>query len=86
MRAGILVTDQSHGYVCLGYCHTWSGVAVMPGGWTEALRSDQGSDGMADLVAPGDYFWFPASGPVDAPGDDMGARPARVIVRGAVTP
>ena len=86
MRGGILISSVSKGYVCLGWCHTWRGLVVMPDGFTEVLHSDQGSNGMQDYVTPGDYFWFPASGPVDAPGDNTGARPAKVIVRGAVTP
>ena len=86
MRGGILVSSASKGYVCLGWCHTWRGLVVMPDGFTEVLHSDQGSNGMQDYVTPGDYFWFPASGPVDAPGDNTGARPAKVIVRGATTP
>jgi hypothetical protein len=86
MAYGILVRSSSHGYVCLsGYCHTWQGTVVVPGGWIERLSSDGGDDGMAQLVSPGDLFWFPAGGPVDAPADDGGTLPVEVIIAGAVS-
>jgi hypothetical protein len=85
MTYGILVASPSTGYVCLdGYCHTWHGTVVVPGGRIEHLSSDQGDNGMAQFISPGDEFWFPAGGPVDAPSDDDGTPPVRLITAGAV--
>ena len=86
MTYGILVQGHSGGYVCLSvYCHTWSGIVVVPGGRIEHLTSDEGDDGMAQLVSPGDLFEFPSAGPVDAPSDDGGTLAVRVLIAGAVS-
>ena len=86
MQAGILVRESSPGYVCAGWCRTWQGTVIIPGGWIEQLSSDQGDDGMAQLAAVGDEIEFPAPDvPVDAPGDDGNDAPARVLVAGAVS-
>ncbi len=84
MAYGILVREHSDGYVCAGWCHTWHGTVVIPGGRIEYLSSDEGDNGMAQLVSPGDLFWFPAAGPVDAPGEGSGPA-VRVITAGAVS-
>ena len=85
MTAGILVSSVSHGYVCVGWCHTWSGTVIIAGSRMVAVSSDQGDDGMASLAAPGDEIEFPAANlPVDAPGDDGNDTPAKVLVYGAV--
>jgi hypothetical protein len=85
MRAGVLVQSSSHSYVCMGWCRTWQGVAVISGGRTVSLSSDQGDNGMASLVAPGDLFEFPAGNlPVDAPGDDGSDAPAVLLARAVV--
>jgi hypothetical protein len=87
MAAGILVQSSDHGYACLsGWCHTWQGLAVIPGGRTESLSSDQGDDGMASLVSAGDLIEFPAANvPVDAPGDDGENAPAVLLSRAVVS-
>jgi hypothetical protein len=85
MELGILVQAHSQGYVCLGYCHTWSGTAVIKDGRVVHLSSDQGDNGMASLAAPGDLIQFPAGNlPVDTPGDDGNDAPASVVVAQAV--
>jgi hypothetical protein len=85
MQAGVLVSDSAPGYVCLGYCHTWHGTVVVPGGWVEYLSSDQGDDGMESIAHVGDVIGFPAGNvPVDAPGDDGLPAPAQVLVAGAL--
>jgi hypothetical protein len=87
MAYGILVQSRNGGYVCLnGYCRTWSATVVVTGGRIEHLSSDEGDDGMAALVQPGDLFAFPAGGTVDAPADDGGTLPVQVIIAGAVKP
>ena len=86
MQAGILVRESSPGYVCAGWCRTWHGTVVIPGGWIVQVTSDQGDDGMAQLAAVGDEIEFPAPDvPVDAPGDDGNDAPAEVLVAGAVS-
>jgi hypothetical protein len=87
MTAGVLVSSSSHGYACLsGWCHTWSGTAIVAGDRTEELSSDQGDDGMASLASVGGEIEFPAANlPVDAPSDDGNDTPARVLVYAAVS-
>jgi hypothetical protein len=85
MEAGLLVSESSPGYVCAGYCHTWHGTVVVPGGWVENLSSRQGDNGMASLARVVDVIAFPAGNvPVDAPGDTGNVTPARVLVAGAL--
>jgi hypothetical protein len=49
---------------------SWTGVVVIPGGWTEDLFSDPGDIGMGSYVYPGDLFSFPEDNvTVDAPSD-----------------
>jgi hypothetical protein len=86
MQAGILVRSSSPGYVCAGWCRTWQGTVVIPGGQAEELSSDQGDDGMASLASPGDLIEFPAANlPVDAPGEDGSDAPAVLLRRAVVS-
>jgi hypothetical protein len=86
MEYGVLVSVVKLGTFCAINGCTWQGTVVIPGGRVEHLSSDGGFNGMATTVAPGDMFWFPAGGPVDAPSDGMGTLPVRIITAGAVRP
>lgn len=86
MEDGVLVSVVKLGSFCALNGCTWQGTVVIPGGRVEHLSSDGGFNGMATFVSPGDMFWFPAGGVVDAPSDGMGTLPVRVITAGAVRP
>lgn len=86
MTYGILVSVTKLSAFCALNGCTWSGTVVVPGARIEEVSSHGGDDGMASLVSPGDLFCFPAGGPVDAPSDDGGTLPVKVIIAGAVKP
>ena len=68
MQAGILVRSLSPGTLSQQLNGgAWPGAAVNPGGWTVNLSSDQGDDGMASLVSPGDLFELPGAGRAGRP-------------------
>jgi hypothetical protein len=87
MQVGILVSASSPSAISQNLNGgSWSGVAVVPGGWTVSLSSDEGDNGMGALVSPGDLFEFPAANlPVDAPGDDGNDAPAVLLERAVVS-
>lgn len=88
MLAGILVRSSSPGWASQNLNGgAWTGTAVIPGGRTEQLTSDDGDNGMAAYVQPGDLFEFPAANiPVDAPGDDvLDGGVARLLLQAAVS-
>lgn len=88
MIAGILVSATSPGWASQNLNGgAWTGIVVIAGGRTEQLTSDDGDNGMASYVQPGDLFQFPtANVPVDAPGDEVvDGSVATLLVRGVVT-
>jgi hypothetical protein len=88
MQVGILVSSSSPGWASQNLNGgNWTGVAVIPGGFTVELASDAGDSGMAGYIHPGDLFEFPAGDiPVDAPGDSViNGGMARLLTRAVVT-
>ena len=90
MIAGILASSPKQSPWCAINGCTWSGTAIVAGGYVEHLTSSSGDAGMASLVAPGDEFVFPAGGDVNTAAENNGdnsedwAGAVRVVVAGAV--